>query len=164
MPAARYAKSGDVNIAYVTVGDGPVNLVWVPSWISQCEYLFEEPSVAAAFERLGEFATVAVFDRRGAGLSDPMTGAPTLDEQMDDVLAVMDAVGFDRAAVLTAIEGGPLGALFAATHPDRCEALVLYSAFARSLWAPDYDFTWGEEEREARISQLVANWGRGLMT
>ncbi len=163
MPAARYAKSGDVNIAYVTVGDGPVSLVWVPSWISQCEYLFEEPSVASAFERLGEFATVAIFDRRGAGLSDPMAGAPTLEEQMDDVLAVMDAVGFDRAAIMAAIEGGPMAALFAATHPDRCEALVLYSAFARSRWAPDYDFTWDEEEREARTSLLVANWGQGLM-
>lgn len=163
MPAARYAKSGEVNIAYLTVGDGPVNLVWVPTWISQCEHLFEEPSLAAAFERLGEFATVAIFDRRGGGLSDPMVGAPTLEEQMDDVLAVMDAVGFERAAVSATIEGGPMGALFAATHPDRCEKLVLYSAFARSRWAPDYDFTWHDHERQERTEQLVANWGQGLM-
>ncbi|HLM26618.1 MAG TPA: adenylate/guanylate cyclase domain-containing protein [Thermoleophilaceae bacterium] len=163
MPKARYAKSGDVNIAYVTVGDGPVNLVWVPTWISQCEYLFEEPSVAAAFERLGEFATVALFDRRGSGLSDPMAEAPMLEEQMDDVLAVMDAVGFEQAAVSATIEGGPMGALFAATRPDRCERLVLYSAFARSLWAPDYDWTWKPDEREERSRQMVAHWGDGLM-
>ncbi len=164
MPEARYAKSGDVSIAYVTVGDGPINLIWVPTWISQCEYLFEEPSVAAAFERLGEFATVAIFDRRGSGLSDPIAGAPTLEEQMDDVLAVMDAVGFEDAAVSATIEGGPMGSLFAATHPDRCTHLVLYSAFARSRWAPDYDFTWDDDEGSERAAQLVANWGRGLMT
>ncbi len=148
----------------MTVGDGPVNLVWVPTWISQCEHLFEEPSVAAAFERLGEFATVAIFDRRGSGLSDPMAGAPTLEEQMDDVLAVMDAVGFESAAIMASIEGGPMGTLFAATHPDRCERLVLYSAFARSRWAPDYDFTWHDDERQARTEELVANWGQGQMT
>ena len=148
MPAARYAKSGDVSIAYVTVGDGPVNLVWVPTWISQCEYLFEEPSVAAAFERLGEFATVAVFDRRGSGLSDPMAGAPTLEEQMDDVLAVMDAVGFERAAVSATIEGGPMGCAVRRHPPGPLQRLVLYSAFARARWAPDYDLTWDDEERE----------------
>ncbi len=163
VPEARYAKSGDVNIAYVTVGDGPVNLVWVPTWISQCEYLFEEPSVAAAFERLGEFARVTVFDRRGSGLSDPMAEAPTLEEQMDDVLAVMDANGFDKAAVSASIEGGPMGCLFAATHPDRCDHLVLYAAFARSQWAPDYDWTWTEEERAERHEQILAHWGQGLM-
>ena len=163
MASARYAKSGDVNIAYVTMGDGPVNLVWVPTWISQCEYLFEEPSVAAAFEQLGEFATVAVFDRRGSGLSDPIAGAPTLEEQVDDVLAVMDAVGFERAAISATLEGGPMGCLFAATHPDRCERLVLYSAFARAAWAQDYDWTLGPEERDQRTADLVEHWGEGRM-
>ena len=163
MPRARYAKSGDVNIAYVTVGEGPIDLVWVPTWISQCEHLFEEPGLANAFERLAEFARVIVFDRRGAGLSDPMVGAPTLEEQADDVLAVMDAVGAKRAAVFATIEGGPMACLFAATHPDRCERLVLYSSFARSGWAPDYDFTWRRDEREARTAQLVEHWGEGLM-
>jgi len=163
MHRARYAKSGDVNIAYVTVGEGPIDLVWVPTWISQCEYLFEEPGLANAFERLAEFARVIVFDRRGAGLSDPMVGAPTLEEQADDVLAVMDAVGAERAAVFATIEGGPMACLFAATHPDRCERLVLYSSFARSGWAPDYDFTWRRDEREARTAQLVEHWGEGWM-
>lgn len=152
-----------MNIAYVTVGEGPVDLVWVPTWISQCEYLFEEPGLATAFERLAEFARIIVFDRRGSGLSDPMAGAPTLEEQADDVLAVMDAVGVERAAVFASIEGGPMACLFAATHPDRCERLVLYSAFARSGWAPDYDFTWHTDEREARTAQLVEHWGEGLM-
>jgi len=162
-PRASYAKSGDTHIAYVTVGDGPVDLIWVPTWISQCEYLLEEPSIAAAFDRIGEFARVTVFDRRGAGLSDPMIGAPTLEEQMDDVLAVMDAVGYERPAISATIEGGPMACLFAATHPDRCERLILYSAFARSAWAPDYTWTWSPEEREERINVLVANWGEGLM-
>ncbi len=93
LPAAKYAKSGDLNIAYVTAGEGPIDLVWVPSWISHCEYLFEEPSIAAAFERMSETARVLLFDRRGSGLSDPILGAPTLEEQMDHLLALMDAAG-----------------------------------------------------------------------
>jgi class 3 adenylate cyclase len=160
---ARYAKSGDVNIAYVTVGDGPVDLVWVPTWISQCEYLFEEPSLAGAFERLAEFARVIIFDRRGSGLSDPIMGAPTLEEQMDDVLAVMDTVGSERAGVFATIEGGPMAMLFGATHPDRCSGLVLYSTFARAEWAPDYSWAWRREERKARMDELVGHWGEGLM-
>src|SRR3954465_3044347 len=95
-PAARYAKSGDISIAYVTHGDGPLDVIWVPTWISQCEHLFEEPGIAAAFDRIATYARVIVFDRRGSGLSDPMMGAPTLEEQMDDVLAVMEDAGSER--------------------------------------------------------------------
>ena len=166
MPSARYAKSGDVNIAYVTVGDGPVNLVWVPTWISQCEYLFEEPSVAAAFERLGEFATVAVFDRRGSGLSDPMAGAPTLEEQMDDVLAVMDAVGFERAAVSATIEGGPMGAPVRRHPPGPLRRAWSSTRRSRArAGRPTTTSPGGEEEREpAHEPSWSANWGQGLMT
>src|SRR3954449_7547488 len=131
-PAARYAKSGDVHIAYVVEGDAPLDMVWVPTWISQCEHLFAEPSIAALGKRLGRFARVVGFDRRGAGLSDPMIGAPTLEEQMDDVLAVMDAAGSERAAIFGTLEGGPLAALFAATYPERVQAMILYSTFARA--------------------------------
>ena len=162
-PAARYAKSGDTNIAYVTHGDGPLDLVWVPTWISQCEHLFEEPSIAAAFDRIASFARVIVFDRRGSGLSDPMMGAPTLEEQMDDVLAVMEAAGSERAAVVGSLEGGPMAALFAATHPDRTQALVLYATFARATWAPDYDWAWPAEERSQNSAQLAEHWGEGLV-
>ena len=88
------------------------------------------------------------FDRRGSGLSDPLAGAPTLEEQMDDVIAVMDAAGSERAAIVGTLEGGPMAALFAATHPDRVSALVLYAAFARATWAPGYEWTWTAEERD----------------
>jgi len=164
LPTARYAKSGDTNIAYVTHGDGPLDIVWVPTWISQCEHLFAEPTIAAEFDRLASFSRVIVFDRRGSGLSDPMLGAPTLEEQMDDVLAVMEATESEHAAVIGSLEGGPMAALFAATHPDRTQALVLYATFARATWAPDYTWTWTTEERDAAGEQLVANWGQGLTT
>src|SRR5215213_2141402 len=124
-PSARYAKAGDYHIAYVVEGEADMDLLWVPTWISQCEHLFTEPSLAALGKRIGRFARMIAFDRRGAGLSDPMIGAPTLEEQMDDVIAVMDACGSERAALFGTLEGGPLAAVFAATHPDRVSALVL---------------------------------------
>jgi class 3 adenylate cyclase len=162
-PTARYAKSGDVHIAYIVEGDGPVDVVWVPPWISQCEHLWTEPSLAAALERMTSFCRLISFDRRGAGLSDPLLGAPTLEEQMDDVLAVMDAAGSERAAIVATLEGGPMGMLFAATHPDRVSALVLYSTFARATWAPDYDWAWRPEERSASQDELVRHWGEGAI-
>jgi class 3 adenylate cyclase len=162
-PAARYAKSGDVHIAYVTAGDGPIDLVWVAPWIAQVEYLWEEPTIVAALERLCEFARLIMFDRRGSGLSDPMDGAPTFEEQMDDVLAVMEAAGSERAAIFGTLEGGPMAIMFAATHPERTSALVLYSTFARSSWAPGYEWTWKVEEREARNAEAVKHWGEGQL-
>jgi len=162
-PVARYAKSGDVHIAYVVEGDGALDMVWVPTWISQCEHLFTEPSLAAIGKRLGRFARVIGFDRRGAGLSDPMIGAPTLEEQMDDVLAVMDAAGSERAAIFGTLEGGPLAALFAATYPERVTSLLLYATFARASWAPDYDWTWKKRERDERMDQAAERWGEGLI-
>jgi class 3 adenylate cyclase len=160
-PAARYARSGDLHIAYLTAGDGPIDLVWVPPWITQIEYLWEEPTIAAALERICRFARVIMFDRRGAGLSDPMVGAPTFEEQMDDVLAVLEATGSERAALFGAIEGGPMAIMFAATHPERTTALVLYSTFARSGWAPGYEWTWKKEQRDARNAEVVKHWGEG---
>jgi class 3 adenylate cyclase len=160
-PVARYARSGDIHIAYIVEGDRPMDLVWVPPWISQVEYLWSEPSMAAVIERLKRFARVITFDRRGAGLSDPLLGAPTLEEQMDDVLAVMDAVGSERAAVAGTLEGGPMAALFAATHPNRTAALILYAAFARATWAPDYEFAWPAEERKRYMDEALRHWGEG---
>jgi class 3 adenylate cyclase len=161
-PAARYAKAGDYHIAYVVEGDAEMDLLWVPTWISQCEHLFTEPSLAALGKRIERFARIMTFDRRGSGLSDPMIGAPTLEEQMDDVIAVMDACDSEQAALFGTLEGGPLAALFAATYPDRVRSLILYSTFARATWAPDYDWTWKKEERDARISELISRWGDGL--
>jgi class 3 adenylate cyclase len=161
VPAAKYTRSGDLHIAYATVGEGPVDLVWVPSWISQFEHVFNEPTLAAAFERLGSFSRVIMFDRRGSGLSDPMVGAPTLEEQMDDVLAVMEAVGSERAALMGTLEGGPMAAMFAATHPDRTVALILYATFARTMPAPGYDWPPPPEERAGRIELALEHWGEG---
>jgi class 3 adenylate cyclase len=154
----RYARSGELHIAYQVVGDGPLDLVYVPSWISQIEHYWEEPVVARYFERLAAFSRLIMFDRRGSGLSDPVPEAPTLEEQMDDVVAVMDAAGSKRAAVFAQLEGGAMAALFAATHPERTSALVLYEAMPRMSWAPDYDWALSHEERHARLEN---NWGDG---
>jgi class 3 adenylate cyclase len=160
---ARYAKSGDLHIAYAVQGDGPVDMVWVPPWISHVEYLWAEPSLERFAGRLTSFGRLITFDRRGSGLSDPLLGAPTLEEQMDDVLAVMDAAGSERAAICGTLEGGPMAALFAATHPDRVDALVLYATFARATWAPDYDWAWTAERRSEEMDALVEHWGEGLV-
>ncbi len=157
----RYARSGDLHIAYQSAGAGPPNLFYVPTWIGQVEVFLEEPSIAAFVERLCGFARVVSFDRRGSGLSDPWVGLPTLEDQMDDILAVMDATGTERAALMGSLEGGPLAMLFAATHPDRVEALVLYATYARTRWAPDYDWPPHDDERDARIDDIVAQWGQG---
>ncbi|MEA2401089.1 MAG: hypothetical protein QOK00_1492 [Thermoleophilaceae bacterium] len=160
---ARYAKSGDLNIAYVAEGDRPLDLVWIPPWISQVEYLWAEQTLTRVMDRLTGFARVITFDRRGSGLSDPLSGAPTLEEQMDDVLAVMDAAGCERAAIAGTLEGGPMATLFAATHPDRVSALILYAAFARATWAPGYEWAWPAEERQVQMDQAVEHWGEGLV-
>ena len=160
-PVARYAKSGDLHIAYVVEGDGPIDLVWIPPWISQVEYLWSEPSLASVMSRLTQFARVITFDRRGSGLSDPFFGAPTLEEQMDDVLAVMEAAGSERAAICGTLEGGPMAAVFAATFPDRTDALVLYATFARATWAPGYEFAWSPEVRDQHLGEGLKRWGQG---
>ena len=127
-PVTRYARAGEVNIAYQVVGDGPVDLVWAYGLASNIEVFWEEPSFAAFLRRLSEFTRLILFDRRGCGLSDRhgTTAAPTLEERMDDVLAVLDAVGSRQASILGVSEGGSLAALFAATHPARTARIILY--------------------------------------
>ena len=160
-PATRYTRSGDLHIAYMEAGSGPVDLFYVPTWIAQVEVFMEEPSLAAFVERLCSFARVISFDRRGAGLSDPWVGMPTLEDQMDDVLAVMDATGTERASLMGSLEGGALAMLFAASHPERVESLTLYATYARTRWAPDYDWPPRDDERDARVEEIVAQWGNG---
>jgi len=161
-PVTRYARSGELHIAYQVVGDGPIDLLYVPSWISAVEHHWDEPSVARYFDRLASFSRLIMFDRRGSGMSDPLLHAPTLEEQMDDIVAVMDAVGSERAAVFALLEGGALAALFAATHPERTGALILYEAQPRMSWAPDYDWALRVEEREAYITGGgLDSWGDG---
>jgi class 3 adenylate cyclase len=158
---ARYAKSGDLHIAYAVEGDGPMDLIWIPPWISQVEYLWSEPSLERVMGRLTQFARVITFDRRGSGLSDPFWGAPTLEDQMDDVIAVMEAADSERAVIAGTLEGGPMAALFAATYPEKTEALVLYATFARATWAPGYEFAWPAEMRDAAMDMAVQHWGEG---
>src|SRR5919201_4199740 len=129
-PETRYAKSGDVSIAYQVVGEGPLDLVLVPGFVSHLELDWKEPSFARFLGRLASFSRLILFDKRGTGLSDPVTQLPTLEQRMDDVRAVLDAVGSQRAALLGVSEGGPMCALFAATYPDRTDALVIYGSYA----------------------------------
>jgi pimeloyl-ACP methyl ester carboxylesterase len=127
IPEIRYAKSGDVHVAYQVIGDGPVDIVFVEGFVTNRHIAWEEPSYRRFVERLGSFARVIVFDKRGMGLSDRVQ-AGTLEERMDDVRAVMDAVGSQRAALIGESEGGPLSMLFAAAHPERTVALLLCGA------------------------------------
>src|SRR5215204_5103200 len=133
----RYAKSGDINIAYQVVGDGPLDLVFVMGWVSHLDYFWEEPGFARFLRRLASFSRLILFDKRGTGLSDRAVGLPTLEQRMDDVRAVMDAVGSERAALLGISEGGPMCALFAATYPERTAALIILGGHARPLQAPE---------------------------
>jgi pimeloyl-ACP methyl ester carboxylesterase len=153
-PTIRYAKSGDIHVAYQVFGDGAVDLVFVPGFISHLEHWWIEPHHARWLRRLGESARVILFDKRGTGLSDRVDHQPSMDARMDDVRAVMDAVGVERAAIMGVSEAGSLASLFAAIHPERCQALILYGAFARfSSWFPTEqalrefyhyaDTTWG---------------------
>lgn len=157
-PETKYVRSGELHIGYQVIGRGPPDLVWVPGWLSNIDLYWEEPTVARYFERLASFSRVILFDRRGSGVSDPVERAPTLEEQMDDVVAVMDAAGSQRAALYAQFEGGAMAVLFAASHPDRTSALVLYEAMARASWAPDYD--WALEPHERR-AMLERGWGDG---
>lgn len=159
--ATRYAKSGDLHIAYQVAGKGPVDLVYVPTWIGQVEVLAEEPSIAAFLERVCGFARVISFDRRGSGLSDPWQGVPTLEDQIDDVLAVMDAAGSERAALMGTLEGGPLAMTFAASHPGRTTDLILYATFSRTRRAPEYDWPPDDEARARQVEALIHQWGLG---
>jgi len=155
-PDTRYAKSGDLHIAYQVFGAGSVDLVLVPGFISNVEESWENPSAARWLERLGRFARVIKFDKRGTGLSDRVGTVPSLDERMDDARAVMDAAQSERAVLLGISEGGSLAAIFAASHPDRCSSLILYGAFAKfSGWYPT------EEKLAAFYRYVEEKWGTG---
>jgi len=155
LPETRYAISGDVNIAYQVMGSGPVDIVMVPGVVSHCEFMHELPGYTAFVRRLSTFARVVTFDKRGQGLSDRISGAPSLEQRMDDVRAVMDDVGSKRAAVVGFSEGSAMSALFAATYPERVAQLILFGGFA----VAPYPST-GTEERIARV---VKAWGSGEM-
>jgi len=155
LPVTRYALSGDVSIAYQVMGDGPIDLVMVPGLVSHVEFLHEAPGYTAFLRRLSAFARVIVFDKRGQGLSDRISGAPSLEERMDDVRAVMDAVGSKSAAIMGFSEGCGMSALFAATYPERVSRLLLFGGFALATMLSD---DWDE-----RVAQRVKLWRTGAM-
>lgn len=158
-PEVRYARSGDVSIAYVVTGSGSFDLVFVHGFVGNLESAWEQPDRVAFFERLGSFARVIEFDRRGTGLSDRVREVPTLETRMDDLRAVMDAAGSERAAVVATFEAGSMAALYAATYPDRVAALVLYNPVAKGVWAPEYPFAATEEEWRSELAEIQARWG-----
>jgi pimeloyl-ACP methyl ester carboxylesterase/class 3 adenylate cyclase/DNA-binding CsgD family transcriptional regulator len=155
----RYARSGDISIAYQVVGDGALDLVFVMGWVSHLDYFWAEPSFARFLRRLASFSRLILFDKRGTGLSDRVPAVPTLEERMDDVRAVMDAAGSPRAALLGVSEGGAMCALFAATYPERTSSLIMVGAFPRRNWAAD--FPWGRtpEEHETYLAAIEKGWG-----
>jgi pimeloyl-ACP methyl ester carboxylesterase len=155
-PVTRYAKSGDVHIAYQVFGEGPLNLVLAPPFVSNIENYWDEPDFSRWLLRLASYARVVMLDKRGTGMTDRVSELPGLDERIDDLRAVMDAAGMEQAALLGMSEGGPLTALFAATYPERCRALVLYGTFARfASWLPT------EEALAEFLGYIDQAWGTG---
>ena len=159
VPETRYAKSGDLNIAYQVTGEGPIDLVFVPGYVTHLELHWSIPSFAPFLEYLSSFTRLIRFDKRGTGMSDRVSGAPTLEARMDDVRAVMDAVGSRRAAFYGLSEGAALSILFAATYPERVAALIVRSGFPRRMWAPDYPWGRTEEEYEREVAEALEVFG-----
>jgi len=160
-PETQYAKSGDLNIAYQVIGKGPFDLVYVPGWVSNIDAMWEEPAHGRLLGRLASFSRLILFDERGTGLSDPvpLDRLPTLEQRMDDVRAVMDAAGSKRAVIFGSSEGGLMSALFAATYPERTEALIAFAIYAKRLWSPDYPWAPTVEARTAEIEMIERTWG-----
>jgi pimeloyl-ACP methyl ester carboxylesterase len=160
-PVTRYAKSGEYSIAYQVVGDAPLDLVYVPGFVSHVEATWDDPDYARFLDRLASFSRLIMFDKRGTGLSDrvPVKLLPTLEERMDDVRAVMDAAGSERAALFGVSEGGPMSMLFATTYPERVSALVLYGTYAKRVRATDYPWAPTLEEHRERLETVERDWG-----
>jgi class 3 adenylate cyclase len=165
IPPIHYADNHGVHLAYHSWGEGDHDLVAVPGFISHLELFWTQPAVERYFERLGSFARVTAYDRRGTGLSDPVTvtEAPDMDTRMSDITAVMDAAGVDRAVLYGISEGVPASVLFAAAHPERVEALVLYGGMARSTYSEDHPWLVTEEDfTESGAEFLLPSWGQGV--
>ena len=160
-PETHYAQNGDVNIAFQIVGEGDLDIVFVMGWVSHLEYFWKEPHFAAFLNRLASFSRLILFDKRGTGLSDrvPIHQLPTLEQRMDDVRCVMEAVGSEKAALIGVSEGGPMCSLFAATYPERTTALVMIGTYAKRV--KDEDYPWGvsKQDREAFFELMRRDWG-----
>lgn len=160
-PSIKYAKSGDVHIAYAVVGEGPIDLVVVPGWITHLEAHWDEPLVSDFADRLARFSRLILFDKRGTGLSDPvpLDRLPTLEQRMEDVHAVLNAAGSEKAALFGISEGGPMCALFAATYPERTSALMMAGCYPKWIRADDYPWAPTRAEHEAAFDAYERNWG-----
>ena len=164
MPETRYAKTADgVHIAYQVIGEGPIDLVYVSGWISNVDLNWTYPDYARFLRRLGSFSRLIIFDKRGVGLSDrvPDKELPDLETRMDDLAAVMDAVGSRRAIIFGESDGGPLCALFAATYPDRVLGLVMHGPDVRAAWAPDAPWGMTSDDFDAEVENIERGWGTG---
>ena len=161
-PQTRYARSGEVNIAFQVVGDGPFDLVFVPGFVSHLDLQWADPRIARFLEKLASFARLILFDKRGTGLSDPVAGPAPLEDRMDDVRAVMDAAGSERAALLGLSEGGPMSVLFATTYPGRTRALILCGTYGTgTLDADDNPAGQRWPDNYARVRATLEHWGEG---
>lgn len=160
-PETRYVQNGDVNIAYQVIGQGDLDIVFVMGWVSHLEYFWEEPHFAAFLNRLASFSRLILFDKRGTGLSDrvPLAGLPTLEQRMEDVHAVMDAVGSKRAVLIGVSEGGPMCSLFAATYPEKTTGLVMIGTYAKRIRDDDYPWAPTIEQRDAFFELMQRDWG-----
>ena len=161
IPETHYVDSGGTTIAYQVTGEGPVDLVFVMGWVSHLEYFWTEPRFARFLQRLSSFTRVILFDKRGTGLSDrvPLDRLPTIEQRMEDVHAVMDKVGSQRAIICGVSEGGCMSAVFAATYPERAAALVMIATYARRIWAPDYPWAPTPEQRQVLLHEIREHWG-----
>lgn len=163
-PETHYVQNGDVNLAYQVVGDGPVDIVFVMGWISHLEYFWKHHLFASFLERLASFSRLILFDKRGTGLSDrvPNDRLPTLEQRMEDVHAVMDAVGSERAVLVGVSEGGPMCALFAATYPERTSGVVMFGTYAKRIRDDDYPWAPTQEQRNAFFEIVQRDWGKAV--
>jgi pimeloyl-ACP methyl ester carboxylesterase len=155
----RYAKSGDIHIAYTCIGEGERDAVLILPWGSNFEVLLEHPAVLRGLETFASIGRLIVYDPRGSGLSDRLCGPGSLDERMDDVLALLDQAGSEKAALIAMHGGGAIGMTLAATHPERVSALILYGSFASTTWHEDYPWGQKPEEREMQIEFVAQTWG-----
>ncbi len=162
-PETKYTKSGNINIAYQVFGSGAIDLVYIPGWVSNIDWMWACPELVSFLQELGKIVRVILFDKRGTGLSDRVVELPTLEERMDDIRAVMDAVGSQKAVLFGHSEGGSVSSLFAATYPNRTISLIAFGIFAKRIYAPDYPWAPTNDERQEVYDMIENSWGSGEM-
>src|ERR1700716_2280537 len=159
VPSTHYVKSDDVYIAYQVLGEGSLDLIFVPGFVSNIESIWQSPNRSKFFRRLASFCRVILFDKRGTGMSGRRSQIFTLEQRMHDVQAILDTGGCERAALFGVSEGGPMSLLYAATYPARTSALVLYGSYAKRTWSSDYAFGWKDEQWKRILDKIEQHWG-----